>query len=156
MLVRLRRSGRLRAGWCVALVYLLCVLAPSLAFAFGDGSLAAPCLIEDEHGMGIVHVHNGTGAAHVHADGHSHHHATASSGSDEHDHAQAAPDDQAPAGHAHKSADGSCCGMVCVSALPASVAEVFVPSRPGSRCAVETYRRMADDPLPTPYRPPNS
>lgn len=146
----------MRAGWCIALVYLLCVLAPSLAFAFGDGSRAAPCLLEDEHGTGMVHVHYDTGAAHVHADGHSHHHSTAAFGSDGHDQAQTAPDDPAPAGHPHKSADGTCCGMVCVSALPASIAEVFAPSLPASRCAAETYGRLPDDPLPTPYRPPNS
>jgi hypothetical protein len=105
--------------------------------------------------MGIVHVHHDIGSTHVHADGHSHHHATAS-GSDEHEHAQAAPVDSMPAGHPHKSADGTCCGMVCVSALPATIAEVFVPSAPSSRCSAETYRRLADDPLPTPYRPPNS
>jgi hypothetical protein len=147
----------MRAGRLLALVYLLCVMAPSLAFAIADGSLAAPCLVENEHGMGIVHVHHETGTAHVHADGHSHHHADVGSGSAEHQEIQTAPDDDsAPADHRHKSADGSCCGMVCVSALPAAVLDLSKPSASASRCAVEAYRRMADDPLPTPYRPPSS
>src|SRR6185312_446234 len=45
MLVRLTRSRRLTAGWIAALVYLLCVLAPGAALAFGRGP--APCFIDE-------------------------------------------------------------------------------------------------------------
>src|SRR5436189_206789 len=55
MLTRLNKSRRLKAGWCIALAYLFCVLAPSLSFAFADGTRSAPCIIED-HGPGM-HMH---------------------------------------------------------------------------------------------------
>jgi hypothetical protein len=45
---------RLRAGWIVALVYLLCVLAPTLAFALPGSRAVTPCLTEAAHGSGII------------------------------------------------------------------------------------------------------
>lgn len=155
MLSKMTRAGRVRAGRLLALVYMLCVLAPSLAFAVSDGSLVAPCLTENEHGLGIVHVHDES-VAHSHADGHAHHHAgSASHGKGEHLLAATASDDPGPMDHHHKSG-GSCCGLFCITALPAVVVDLSKPSSLASRCATETYRRLADDPLPTPYRPPNS
>src|SRR5258708_21232662 len=72
MLVRLTRAGRLMAGKILASIYMLCVLMPAPSFAFADGALAAPCLTDPDHAMGIVHVHEtavGT-AQHVHHEGH--------------------------------------------------------------------------------------
>ena len=63
------------AGRLLALAYLFCVLAPAMSFAFADGARAAPCLIENEHGMGIVHEH-GIVAQHVHEDGRTHDHSS--------------------------------------------------------------------------------
>mgnify|MGYP000162021222 CR=1 FL=1 len=54
MLSRLTGTRRTTAGRLLALVYLFCVLAPAMSFAFADGARAAACLTEDEHGMGIV------------------------------------------------------------------------------------------------------
>lgn len=158
MLVRLTKAGRIKAGRLLALVYMFCVLTPSLAFAFSDGPLAAPCLTENEQGFGIFQVHEER-AVHSHLDGHAHHHAdvAVSSLSDAREHfvTGSAPNGTGPAEH-HQKSGGTCCGMVCVTALPAFIIDLSVPSAPASRCAAETYRRLADDPLPTPYRPPNS
>src|SRR5258708_33648694 len=41
MLIQRTRAVRSRVASAVALLYLLCVLAPAAAFAFGDGSRAA-------------------------------------------------------------------------------------------------------------------
>jgi hypothetical protein len=55
LLTRLTKAKRLKAGKLLALLYLLCLLASPLGFAFS--SRAASCLVEDEHGKGIAHVH---------------------------------------------------------------------------------------------------
>ena len=161
MLTRLTRATRLRAGKLLALIYMLCVLAPSLAFAFSDGSHAAPCLTEDEHAMGIVHVHDNADrtAGHVHADGHVHDHSSSAQTMGDHEGqggpAKSVSDSDTAADH-HKTSGGQCCGMVCVSALPATVAELTGPSRLTSRCEPARYPGIADNLPHTLYRPPNS
>jgi hypothetical protein len=164
MLVRLTKAKRWWAGRFLALAYALCVLMPALSFAFADGALAAPCLFDDDHAMGIVHVHDSVASTQVHGESHPHHHA---------DHGMAGHHDQATASHpttasadvrspsppghdGHKAPDAQCCGMVCVSALPASLTEFVGPSAPTSRCASENYRSVAGKAPPTLYRPPIS
>lgn len=139
------------AGRLLALAYLFCVLAPAMSFAFADGARAAPCLTENEHGMGIVHEH-GVVAQHVHEDGRTHAHSSPASAPD--DVAAAAADsDSLPLDH-HKSSSGQCCGMVCVSALPATVTEFVRPIAPRSICLSTDYRAVADNAPPQRYRPP--
>src|SRR5579872_1298256 len=55
VLTRLSRSGRYRAGWMAALIYLLCVLAPSSAFAFGNARLSEHCLFDDSAVAGLTY-----------------------------------------------------------------------------------------------------
>ena len=156
MLSRLTRTRRTTAGRLLALAYLFCVLAPAVSFAFADGARAAPCLTENEHGMGIVHVHEHVGAVaqHVHADGRSHNHSSLAVASGSDDVAAAASDpDTLPLDH-HKSSGGQCCGMACVSALPATVTEVVRPTVPLSICLSTDYRAVADNAPPQRYRPP--
>jgi hypothetical protein len=160
MLVRLTSAKRLRAGWLIALVYLLCVLAPGLSFALSDGSRAAPCLTDARHEFGIIHVHESgdSTSQHVHRDGHAHQHPS------EHSHlsksdksggsALIADETPAPANDHHKSSGTKCCGMVCISALPATVVEISEPSPPKSHSASEIYRHLADKAPPRHYRPP--
>jgi hypothetical protein len=158
MLTRLTRTGRLTAARVLALAYLLCVLAPALSFAFAGGARAAPCLTEDQHGRGIVHVHEHAAATsqHMHADGHSHYHAAATEASEATEDASAAAQPMLPAGDHHKSAGGQCCGMVCVSALPATLTDVVRPDAPRSICVSATYRAIVDTTPPQHYRPPIS
>lgn len=162
MFVRLSKAKRLRAGWFAALVYLLCVLAPGISFAFSDGSRAAPCLTEENHGLGIVHVHEHSEGAsqHVHRDGHVHEHP----GGEAHfnksknfDSAISVADETpAPASDHHKVSGAQCCGMVCLSALPTTVMDIVKPLMPTSVCASENYRDVADRAPPRHYRPPIS
>ncbi len=162
MLVRLTRPKRLKAGCLFALVYLLCVLAPGISFAFADGSRAAPCLTDENHGLGVVHMHahsEGT-SQHVHKDGHVHEHP----GGEAHfgesnrlDSAISATDETpAPANDHHKVSGAQCCGMVCLSALPATAIDIVKPSAPTSFCGSENYRNVADNTPPRHYRPPIS
>jgi hypothetical protein len=162
MLVRLSRAKRLRAGWLLALAYLLCVLAPGVAFALGDGRLAAHCLFEDlPIGLAIqeqetshagVHQHLAQ-AAHEHLGHHDHaaHHAQAI------DLVGAKTSQSLPAPGDHHATPGvQCCGMLCVSALPVVIAEMLTPHPLVTFCPAETSRNVADNPPPQHYRPPIS
>jgi hypothetical protein len=141
MLIRLTRAVRRRTASTVALLYVLCVLAPAAAFAFGDGARAAHCLTDDNHGLQPVHVHehdvhgHDGGKLHVHKDGTSHEHSKAPDG---------------------KSSDGRCCGLVCLTALPASVSEVQTPALPAMIAASANQADVAGKAPERLYRPPIS
>jgi hypothetical protein len=162
MLVRLSGATRLRAGWLLALAYLLCLLAPATAFAFGDGRIAAHCLFDDlpiggplqarDVNLGVVHQHL-TQAVHEHAAPHDHaaHHAQAT------ELAVIKTNQPSPAhGDHHATPGAQCCGILCISALPAVIAEVVTPHPPVTFCAAESSRDLADNPPPRHYRPPIS
>ena len=140
MLTRLTKAIRPRVASVVALFYLLCVLAPAAAFAFGDGSRSAHCLTDDNHGVGSSqHEHNDHkqdgGKAHVHEDGTSHQHSKAPDG---------------------KSSDAQCCGLMCLSALPASLLEVQTPALPAMVAGAADQENIAGEAPDRLYRPPIS
>lgn len=153
MLVRLTRRRRLRAGWLIALVYLLCVLAPTISYALPGAHAPARCLTDENHVPGMVHVHSEP--QHVHADGHTHDHAAAqglAAGDD--DSISMTSDSKSVPEKARHSSDGQCCGLMCVTALPATVVDLVKPSAPTALCEVESYRNIADNAPPRLYRPP--
>lgn len=117
MLVRLSKAKRLRAGRLVALIYLLCVLAPTLSLALPGSQAVSPCLGGAEHVPGMMHVH---AASHVDADEYTHDHAMAHSHVDAPDHALSvqAPTvpEQTPSKGSHSS-DGKCCSLSDVSLM---------------------------------------
>lgn len=102
MLARLTRTVRWRAAVIVAVLYGLCAVAPAAALALSG--TAAHCLTD----QGPAHVHHAHGkqaaTSHTHADGtvHLHH-------------------DSTPHKHADEGGQpgGSCCGLFCITALPA-------------------------------------
>ncbi|MCR6732588.1 MAG: hypothetical protein NVV83_00075 [Afipia sp.] len=161
MLVGLTRTQRLRAGWLVALAYLFCVLAPTLSFALPGGHAIAYCLTDDDHVPGMVHVHAEGMGQHVHKDGHVHDHSGVLGQAHEHalgdNHAKpvALSDGSLPAKAPHSS-DGKCCGLICVTALPATLVDVANPSAPKAICEGESYRQLTDNAPPQRYRPPIS
>ena len=158
MLVGLTRTQRRRAGWFVALAYLFCVLAPTLAFALPGGHATPYCLTDDDHVPGMVHVHH-EGIMHVHKDGHAHHHSgiqTHADSSADHDVKPAALKGDAGPAKAPHSTDGKCCGLMCVTALPAPLVAVIQPSVPKAVQFSDNYRKLADNAPPRLYRPPNS
>lgn len=103
MLSRLAKTVRRKAAVTIAVLYALCILAPSAVLALN--SAAAHCLTDSNS---LAHVHQDHAKAHVHSDGatdqhHTHH-------------------DDKP--HKHSDAGGgNCCGLFCSTALP-SVANV--------------------------------
>lgn len=159
MLVRLTRARRLRAGQLLALVYALCVLAPTLSFALPGSLAVSPCLTDANHVPGMMHVHAGTPAPHLHGDDKLHH------GTDvqgvAHSHASTTDDaatlaavpDPAPTKGPHGSS-GQCCGLMCLTALPAALVEVVTPSVPTVCRQIAGYVAVADNGPSRLYRPP--
>lgn len=156
MFVRLTRAGRLGAGRLLALVYLLCVMAPGLSFAFNDEPRAA------HNDLGMVHLHHDEPVQHVHNDGHVHGHSVGAQsllgqmGSESDLKPAAMSETSAPDKASQAPLDAKCCGLVCLSALPASVIDIVKPAAPTSVCSIENYRNVADNAPPRLYRPPIS
>lgn len=135
---------RIKVGRFIALAYLFCVLAPAASLAWGSGP--APCL--DETVLAdLAPVHHQMQAGHMHGDVPHDHAGT-------HAHHQAAQDTPAPHHHDGKGAVGSCCAMMCVSALPADLPSVAKPLQPVSPCAPEIVASLHSAAPPLHYRPP--
>jgi hypothetical protein len=146
MLARLNRPQRLRAGWCIALAYLFCVLAPSVSFAFADGSRSAPCLMNDD-GPGM-HMHQ-TAHRHVHDASVIHDHS--------HGHGAAVQEHETvPVKGPQKTADTRCCGLISLSAIPLGETVLVKPTVVTSLCDIESTRDITDNAPPRLYRPPIS
>ena len=139
MLVRLTRRERVKAGWLIALLYLLCLLAPGAALALGNPAPWLPSEIKPAVSA-EMHHHSVNGASHEHDGMHGAGH-------------------QADAGHAkHKHHDktspGPCCAMLCLSAIEASLPVIAKPAQPVSVCISENFQRPPGKAPPLLYRPP--
>ena len=159
MFVRLTRARRWKAGWLLAFAYLLCVLAPTISFALPGSHAVSPCLSDASHVPGMVHLHNEAPTQHVHSAGsmhdHSGTHSNARSDSD-HPWMSIALNSKSVPEKAPHSSGGECCGLMCVTALPASLVDIVNPSAPTALCEVEGYRKVTDNAPPRLYRPPIS
>jgi hypothetical protein len=139
MFVRLTRPARARAGWFAALLYLFCVLAPGTAMALGD---AVSCLVMKIEMAVAAPVHDAS--LHQHHQAHGGHHADAS----------AVQDEPAEPQHHGKASPGSCCALLCVSAIAADLPAFAMPSQPISLCVSENFQRLPGKAPPLLYRPP--
>ena len=137
MLTGLTKALRLRSAAFLAVMYLICVLAPSAAFAFGDENLGAHCLTEADSG---THIHSKPDAG-----GHSH--AGAGSSNDAN---QAADQDR------DDGKDQQCCGLFCVSSLSANVFPVEHPLLPSSPTTLLGAQGIEGNQPERLYRPPIS
>lgn len=61
----LTRKWRWRAASLLVVLYALCLTAPTAVLAFSNASEPAPCLTDDHHGLGTIHVHQ-DGSSHRH------------------------------------------------------------------------------------------
>jgi hypothetical protein len=130
------KAYRSRAARLLVALYALCVLAPAGALAFGDAAYAAHCLTHDHHGVGQAHDHaTPVGQIHVHHDGTSHEHSKADD-----------PTGKTPT---------ECCGLFCLTALPAPMADLAtLPSFAGALAAAADDRAGREPDIL--YRPPIS
>ena len=153
MLSRLTRSVRWRAAVTLAFAYALCTLAPAASFAFGDGTRAAHCLTaNDDHGLQPAHSHQSSaGTVHTHADGTSHVHAHKTVAPAAHQEA-----DTAMPGAPGKTSDGKCCGLMCVTALPAALPDGNMPDLPRSEASSAILNGASGQPAARLDRPPNT
>lgn len=140
MFARLTNPIRIRAGWLLALAYLLCVLAPAAALAVGD---AAPCL-EAETGMAAMMQADANAGAtlHMHQAGSQENGALPAEGHHAHHH------------HGSKTSPGPCCAMLCLSAVPADLPTFAKPSLPMSVLVSAIFRPLRGEAPPLLYRPP--
>ncbi|MBN9603774.1 MAG: hypothetical protein J0G33_12685 [Afipia felis] len=152
MFVGLTRTKRLRAGRIIALAYLFCVLAPTLSVALPGSQAIAYCLTEGDHVSGLPHVHGEHTAQPVHSQVHDH--ADAQTG------AHLAGDHQAKSvattdGSSPKnSPNEKCCGLMCVTALPAADISIAKPLLPKAVRASENFQKLRDNAPARLYRPP--
>ena len=132
-----RRAVRMRAVIVLIAAYALCVLAPHVALALSDGTMAVHCLnIPDE----VVAPHDHAAMAHDHGGAmHSHH--DRGSAPKHHDHSGKTP--------------GDCCGVFCMGALanPVSI-DVGHELISSPEFAAPVIKLAGDEP-DLPYRPPN-
>ena len=153
MSLRFARPVRVVAGWLIAFAYLVCIVSPGAALAFGSGP--APCLTDEMSAVAFLTAPDESapmlsipadGSTHDHGGPHAHHHHAA---------AQAGSTDK-PAGHHHKgnALPGPCCAMMCVSAIPADLLALSAPSLPFSICAMEANQSAPGKAPPLLYRPP--
>lgn len=142
MMKRLTSGMRWRAAWLLSLIYLLAVFAPAVANAFA----VSPNALSHHSGMRAMAAHHQQMSVYTdtHAEAVAHHH-----------HGQAHEHDQhAPAkGDAQ---DLQCCGLACLSALPASLLSVLVPDLPMGVQLAANASDVASRAPPRLYRPPIS
>jgi hypothetical protein len=124
---------RRKAAVTLATLYAFCVVAPSAAFAFADGAVAAHCLME---GLAVEPIsHAGGSTVHVHADGTTHHHGASvhvhSDGSAHHHPDVGLPDSTAvrTTDSGEKGSSGECCGLFPMVAVSSEPRPAFGPSR---------------------------
>lgn len=141
---------KVKAARLLVALYAFCVIMPVAGFAFGDSAMAAHCLT----GMspGVVQLQRPAhqqGDAQAHQD-HAHHdmdHQTAAMSGDD------APriDHAGMKGHA---GTPDCCGVMCVSALPASMFELTPRTMIHASVVVSSDAGISGEAPDLPYRPP--
>ena len=115
---------------------------------FGSESLVSP---RQRFESGTLHRRGPCPGMHMHGSA-IHDHMKHTSNADQKVHSDAA----VPVNGQQKAADTRCCGLVSISAMPASEIAIAVPPALASVCETESYRDAADNAPPRHYRPPIS
>jgi hypothetical protein len=120
----------------VAVLFAVSILAPHLALAASTasspGAASSHCLTRSE----TAHLHQDAGAAaHDHTATSQHHHADAAGA----DHADTAPPGSTPA---HDGPVSSCCGVLCLTCLPAMPTVTLSAPAASGRVAADIDRSM--------------
>jgi hypothetical protein len=124
MLVWLTKRLRRWAATLLVVLYVICLLAPTAAFALAGGPREAHCLTQSNHGLA---------KAHVHYDG------------ARHEHPQKSDDE--------KDQLKNCCGLFCLTALTPSIDLAIGQSPVGSTVVAtleDAVARAAPDRLDRP------
>lgn len=138
---RLTNNARWRAACLLVLAYVFAVLAPAAANAFAS----PPSKLVHHAGKRVIApYHAAQNSAHAHVEGAEHLH--------HQDEARQNPEQpsNSPGG------DRQCCGLACISALPAHDIDVARPDRVVSATISFAYQESAGRSPPRLYRPPIS
>lgn len=158
MLSRLTRNKRKKAGWIVSLVYLLCILAPTLSSASTGNRGGDFCFTLQGMTSESVHMHSeASHPVHVNLGGHGGGHSPSKSLSSQSDDAyasSAAAEGDLPEKKGPHTTSGQCCALMCIGAMPAPTFEAFTPSAPAVARVVTEYRFVAATAPAEHYRPP--
>ena len=154
MLTQLTRVMRVKAARVIAALYTLCLVAPIVAFSLADSALAAHCLDLPQGVIQVQHAHQ-HGEAQANQ-GHAHHgHDDAAMAVDAAMNDQAGMNDHSGAGHSKsKSAVPACCGVMCVTALPANLFELMPRTMDHASVAVVSDAGIPGEAPDRRYRPP--
>lgn len=148
MLTQLTRVMRVKAARILVALYAFCLVAP-ISLAFADSALAH-CLTSPAQVQHAGHVHGE--AAHVHQ-GMTH---------ADHDRQAPANTESADAMHDHagmtdsggKSTAPPCCGVMCISALPASMFELTPRTMTHASVVASSDAGISGEAPDLLYRPP--
>lgn len=160
MFVRLTSNQRKKAGWLVALVYLLCIVVPAISHALPGEHALVTCPIMASDVSGSPHVHEEVpGPMHTHLGGQKHDHSSAGAMAMSHDENRssmsgATAEDVAPSKKDTHSTGRQCCATMCVSAIPAALFDFAMPPMPTLVRIATSYRATADNAPAVRYRPP--
>lgn len=149
MLMRLTSRMRMKAARVLATLYALCLVMPIAGFVLADSALAH-CLTAPAqahvHQTAAVHDHQTMAHEMVVKAGHDHHASAA--------HAAAADDQPGTAHTGDKSTTPPCCGVMCVSAIPASPFELSPRVVTHAAVLAVSDAGIAGEAPDTLYRPP--
>lgn len=147
MFVRFTTKQRGKAGWIAALVYVFCILAPTLSYALPGHHAVVDCMTIEGVAAGAMHMHSTGELVHDHSS------APATDDGDDASAMLASSSDKAPTSkNPHMS--GQCCALMCLTVLPAPIVEVAAPSVPTLIRVATSYSAPADNAPVAHYRPP--
>lgn len=148
MFVRFTTKQRRNAGWISALIYALCILAPTMSYALPGHHAVVDCMTIEGVAVGAMHMHSTGEPAHDHASA-----PAMDDGGDASTMSASLSDEQAPTKKSpHMS--GQCCALMCLTVLPAPIVEVAAPSVPTLIRVATSYSEPADNAPVVHYRPP--
>lgn len=140
----------------LAIWYLLCVLAPGISLALAETGRTPHCLTDGDYRSGAFH---GPAMLFVHVTDDVQVNSVEQiqfGKSNKDDEVKPIVETSAPTSDPHKTPGPQCCGVLCLSALPATVIDIVAPSAPTALRNPESYRDIADRAPPRLYRPPIS
>jgi hypothetical protein len=141
------KAFRVKAAIALAALYVLCILAPSAAFALSNNPAVAHCLTEGHVG---VHVH--ADKSHAHADATAHQHHDQGTAHRHHDGGTS----QKPSGDDGKGSVANCCGLFSVVAIPGEPDLMLGPSTHASVLVPAPREALSGRGPDRLYRPPIS
>ncbi len=154
--MRLTRVMRVKAARILVALYALCLVAPIAGFSFADSALAAHCLDLPQGAMQVQHSHHhGEALANQDHAHHGHGHLDVAMTGDAAMNDHAGMNDHSGSGHSKgKSVVPACCGVMCVSALPADLFELVPQTVSHASVVAFSDAGIAGDAPDRLYRPP--